>query len=120
MVVVRGSGDSAGQFQIAATAVDITELSLGETVASEVQSADVPVGWTLDVPDGSDVIVTVTPTGDLDVALEVVDPNGETNFVDLVGAGEAELADLTSAGRHVMRVTGFDGSVGSFKSWPRR
>ena len=90
-------------------------LSADETAEGEVGSGDVPAVFAIDVPADSPISVSVTPADDLDPMLAIVDPDGESSSVDLSAAGEAEVAVLMVEGRHILRVTGYEGSVGSFE-----
>ena len=106
---------SPGSFALTASRVTSTTLLLDEPVDAEVESADAPRAFSIDVPADSYVGVAVTPTGDLDPELEVVDPYGTSYPADSAGSGEAEVAALTSGpGQYQVRVRGYEGSVGSF------
>ena len=118
LIVVRDHGTGTGSFEITATEVIYTTLSADETAEGEVESGDVPAVFAIDVPADSQISVSVTPTGDLDPVLEIVDPfacRQPAESIDSSGAGGAEMAVLTGEGRHILRVTGFEGSVGSFE-----
>ena len=61
LVVVRGHVASTGRFELAANQVTSTTLSLDEAVEGEIESADVPASFVIDVPASSDVGVMVMP-----------------------------------------------------------
>ncbi len=116
-VRVNEYAGSVGSFALTASRVTNSTLPLDEAVNAEVESADVPRAFSVDVPADSYVGITVTPTADdLDPHLEVIDPYGTSYDIDSTVHGEAEVAALTGGpGRYQVRVGGFDGSVGSFE-----
>ena len=115
LIAVRGYLTSTGGFEITASDVPSVALEFDEAADGEVGSAGDLASYALDVPADGDVGVTVTPSGDLDAVLEVVDPAGESTFIDHFGPGGSELADLTGAGHHLVRVSGYEGTLGSFE-----
>ena len=64
-------------------------------------------------PTGTSSVI-LTSSGDLDPVLEIVDPGGVVLEVDSSSAGEAELAELSGGGLHLVHVSGYDVSVGTF------
>lgn len=115
-VRVGGYEGSVGSFELTASSVTYATLPFDEAVEGEVESADVPTAFALDVPSDNDVGVTVTTSsGDLDLVLEIVDPAGTTYSLDSSSSGETEFVALTGAGLHQVRVSGYEGSIGSFE-----
>jgi hypothetical protein len=125
-VVVRGVGDSTGPFDnnVSALAVNVEALAMadepsglpgvgeGDGVITDEQPVEV---FALDVEAGTSVAVEVIPDGDFDPVLEVIPPDGLAETVDYEGGGDSELAALTAEGRYDVRVTGYEGSTGSFQ-----
>ena len=111
LVVVSGYQTSTGGFELIASDVTSTALEIGQAADGEVESPDGRASYALDVPADSDVGVTVTPSGELDAMIEIVDASGASTVIDHFGPGRSEMADLTGAG-HLVRVSGYDGSVG--------
>ena len=114
LVVVRGYLESTGGYEITASYVDYATLPLDETADGEIESADASAAFAINVPVDGDVSVIVTSSGDLDPVLEIVDPGGDSLEVDSSAGGEAELAELSGGGLHLVHVSGYDGSVGTF------
>ena len=117
-VRVNEYAGSVGSFALTASRVTNSTLPLDEAVNAEVESADVPRAFSVDVPADSYVGITVTPTADdLDPELEVVDPYGTSYDIDSTGSQVRPRSRLLTGGpgQYQVRVGGFDGSVGSFE-----
>jgi hypothetical protein len=66
---------------------------------------------------GDQVRIDVYGTGstpNLDVILELIDPNGQTLVIQDTGTGETLFSFLPTTGNYTVRVTGFQGATGQF------
>jgi hypothetical protein len=66
---------------------------------------------------GAQVRVDVFGTGstpDLDVILELIDPNGQVLVTQDTGTGETLFSFLPTTGNYTLRVIGFEGAIGQF------
>ena len=114
LIVVRGYQASTGDFEIHATKLEQRVLAIGEVATSRLDADHPTAEFAIEVPDGSQSIVVSSDVG-LDTVLSVTDPRNSTQTVDSGGSGQPETLRLTTPGRHLLRVTGFQGGVGTFR-----
>ena len=115
LVVVRDHGTGIGPFEITATTLDVTTLSADGTETGEVTATDGVAAFAVEVPVDGAVELTVQPDETLDPMVDIVDPGGFTLTFDSVAAGEAEVPTLSDSGLHIVRVSGYGGTTGSFQ-----
>lgn len=126
-IVVHGVRDSTGPFDISVSTLEVDVEALAVTSANPDNSSGLPGSegvisrdqplavFSLELEPGTDMAVKVIPEGDFDPVLEVVSPDGLAETVDYDGSGGTELTILGGGGRYDLRVTGYEGSVGSFR-----
>ncbi len=111
---VTGYEGSVGSFEIVTAPASVTPpIETQDLAAGEPVTASVPAAFNIDV--SGDQLVVVRSHSDLDAVLEIVHPNGESSFVDSSARGGVEVAELTGEGPHLLTVSGYDDSDGSFE-----
>lgn len=122
-IAVSGYADNTGAYQILLQSgmeayPASGNIAVGETVLSTV-TANAVAEWTFTAAANDVVAITVTPLGDLDAVVDVINAAGASILPDgeVDGSfGEERLPAVTipAAGRYTIVVRGFAGGTGSF------
>jgi predicted Ser/Thr protein kinase len=116
---VSGFDGSGGDYEISLAGPPeiLFELAKGDEVQGRFDDT-AQIDYYYSGTAGEPIMVIVTPEGDLDVVVEILDGLGENSLVeaDDWASGEAEeiASELPEEALYIIRVKGFAGQVGSF------
>jgi hypothetical protein len=104
---------SSGDFELSIHPATVVDLAVGDDESGGIEPT-VPGGvFAFEASQGEAVAVEVVPDESLDVLLTVIDPDGRPLQEDASAQGESELVivDGSTAGRHLVVVSGADPSA---------